>query len=154
VDLTPRTVSELDGPVTRPPRRRRVGAGIILAVVLAGVAVVLFQSLASATFEFCNADQIGVTKGCADGKRVRLQGTVDAGSIKPGVPLRFTVSYNRATVPVVYGGGEPGGIFREGIPVVVEGRYENNVFVGTRIINKHTEQYREANPDRVPSDVP
>lgn len=154
MDLTPRTVSELDPPVTRSPRRRRVGAGIVLAVVLAGVAVVLFQSLASATFEFCNADQIGVTKGCADGKRVRLQGTVDAGSIQPGVPLRFTVSYKGATVPVVYGDGEPGGIFREGIPVVVEGRYENNVFVGTRIINKHTEQYREANPDRVPADVP
>jgi cytochrome c-type biogenesis protein CcmE len=154
VDLTPRTVSELDAPASAPRRRRRVGAGIVLAVVMVGVAIVLFQSLASATFEFCNADQIGVTKGCGDGKRVRLQGTVDTGSIKAGVPLRFTVSYNGATVPVVYGDGEPGGIFREGIPVVVEGRYENNVFVGTRIINKHTEQYREANPGRVPSDVP
>ena len=89
MDLTPRTVSELDGPVARP-RRRRVGAGVVLAVVLAGVAVVLFQTLASATFEFCNADQIGVTKGCADGKRVRLQGTVDAGSIQAGVPLKFS----------------------------------------------------------------
>jgi cytochrome c-type biogenesis protein CcmE len=154
VDLTPRTVSELDAPASPTRRRRRVGAGIVLAIVLAGVAVVLFQTLASATFEFCNADQIGVTKGCTDGKRVRLQGTVDAGSIQPGVPLRFTVSYNGATVPVVYGDGEPGGIFREGIPVVVEGRYENNLFVGTRIINKHTEQYREENPSRVPADVP
>jgi cytochrome c-type biogenesis protein CcmE len=154
VDLTPRTVSELDAPATPNPRRRRVGAGIVLAVVLAGLAVVLFQTLASATFEFCNADQIGVAKGCGDGKRVRLQGTVDAGSIQPGVPLRFTVSYNGATVPVVYGDGEPGGIFREGIPVVVEGRYENGVFAGTRIINKHTEQYRESHPDRVPTDTP
>jgi cytochrome c-type biogenesis protein CcmE len=154
VDLTPRTVSELDSPAARPPRRRRIGAGIVLAVVLAGVAVVLFQTLASATFEFCNADQIGVTKGCGDGKSVRLLGTVDAGSIQPGVPLKFTVSYNGATVPVVYGDGQPGGIFREGIPVVVEGRYVNHVFEGTRIINKHTEQYREANPNRVPADVP
>jgi cytochrome c-type biogenesis protein CcmE len=153
VDLTPRTVSELDSSLTRPPRRRRLGAGVVLAVVLAGVAVVLFQSLASATFEFCNADQIGVTKVCADGKRPP-PGHRRAGSIQPGVPLKFTVSYNGATVPVVYGDGEPGGIFREGIPVVVEGRYVNNVFVGTRIINKHTEQYREANPGRVPADVP
>jgi cytochrome c-type biogenesis protein CcmE len=154
VDLTPRTVSDLDPPARPTRRRRRVGAGVLLAVVLAGLAVVLFQTLASATFEFCNADQIGVTKSCADGKRVRLQGTVDAGSIQPGVPLRFTVSYNGATVPVVYGDAQPGGIFREGIPVVVEGRYENNVFEGTRIINKHTEQYRESHPDRVPADGP
>lgn len=154
MDLTPRTVSEVDGPVGPKPRRRRVGAGIVLAVVLAGLAVVLFQTLASATFEFCNADQIGVSSRCGDGKRARLQGTVDAGSIQPGVPLRFTVSYNGATVPVVYGDGDPGGIFREGIPVVVEGRYENGVFAGTRIINKHTEQYRESHPDRVPTDTP
>jgi cytochrome c-type biogenesis protein CcmE len=154
VDLTPRTVSELDGAPSPPRRRRRVGAGIVLAVVLAGLAVVLFQTLASATFEFCNADQIGVSTRCGDGRRVRLQGTVDVGSIQRGVPLRFTVSFNGATIPVVYGDGEPGGIFREGIPVVVEGRYENGVFAGTRIINKHTEQYRESHPERVPTDTP
>lgn len=153
MDLTPRTVSAPDAPAA-PRRRRRVGAGVVLAVVLAGLAIVLFQTLASATFQFCNADQLGVSKGCAAGKRVRLQGTVDAGSIQEGVPLRFTVSFNGATVPVVYGDGEPGGIFREGIPVVVEGRLENGVFEGTRIINKHTEQYRESHPDRVPTDVP
>jgi cytochrome c-type biogenesis protein CcmE len=113
--------------------------------------VVLFQGLTNATVYFCNADEVGVKGGCDPGQRFRLQGTVMAGSVQQDgdVVERFTVSYGRATVPVSYN-GQPGGIFREGIPVVVEGRMgTDGTFAGDRVLVKHTEQYVEENPARV-----
>ena len=109
----------------------------------------LFQGLSNATVYFCNADEVGHRADCSPDKRFRLQGTVDAGSVQAGPPFHFTVTYNRATVPVTYQ-GEPGGIFKEGIPVVVEGRMQpDGTFAGDRILVKHTEQYRAKNPDHV-----
>ena len=67
--------------------------------------------------------------------------------------LHFTVTYNGATIPVTYQ-GEPGGIFQEGIPVVVEGRMTATGFAGDRVLVKHTEQYIEKNPGRVPAEAP
>ena len=133
--------------------------------------VILYQGLANATLYFCNADEVGHRSECTGDKRFRLQGTVDHGSVaEDGATLHFTVSYNGATIPVTYQ-GEPGGIFQEGIPVVVEGRMQGGgsgdgrevgggegaggaVFAGDRILVKHTEQYIEENPDRVPEGAP
>ena len=147
LDLTPRTSAP-----ERPGRARRrrpwLPAAVVAGVLLVG-AIVLFQGLANATVYFCNADEVGTRTDCEPGKRFRLQGVVDPGSVEQGPPLAFTVSYAGATVPVAYD-GDPGGIFREGIPVVVEGRLGvDGTFAGDRILVKHTEQYREKNPGRV-----
>jgi cytochrome c-type biogenesis protein CcmE len=125
-----------------------------LALVLAVGAIVLYQGLSSATMFFCNADEIGRKESCSGNGRLRLQGVVDNGSlVEDAGVLRFTVSYGGATVPVTYR-GDPGGIFREGIPVVVEGRMGDTAFAGDRILVKHTEQYVEENPGRVPEGAP
>jgi cytochrome c-type biogenesis protein CcmE len=158
VDLTPRTQTDLggDGGAPEPAARRRKKGrrwlpAAVVAAVLVGGAVVLFQGLSNATVYFCNADQVGVKGGCKEGERFRLQGTVDDGSVvmQDSVVERFVVSYNGASIPVSYQ-GEPGGIFREGIPVVVEGRMgADGTFEGDRILVKHTSQYEQKNPDRV-----
>jgi cytochrome c-type biogenesis protein CcmE len=77
-----------------------------------------------------------------------LQGTVVNGSIVNGTPLTFVVAYNGVSVPVSYD-GEPGGIFKEDIPVVVEGHMTGTTFTGERILVKHDNQYIQKNPDRV-----
>ncbi len=168
-DLSPRATS-----TTRRTPRRAWGAAVVLAVVLGLAGVVLYQGLSNATVFFCNADEVGRRSECDGTGRFRLQGTVDQGSVtNDGAVLRFTVTYNGATIPVRYQ-GEPGGIFEEGIPVVVEGRLRGAggsdgaagaaagadgapggvVFEGDRILVKHTEQYVEENPDRVPEGAP
>jgi cytochrome c-type biogenesis protein CcmE len=145
-DLSPRPM--------QPERRRRRGVrrwapGAIVATVLVLAAIVLFQGLSNASVYFCNADEVGKRSECRSDKRFRLQGNVDTGSVVAGPPLHFTVTYNGATIPVSYQ-GQPGGIFREGIPVVIEGRMlADGTFAGDRILVKHTEQYRQKNPDRV-----
>jgi cytochrome c-type biogenesis protein CcmE len=142
LDLTPRAVA------TTSRKKRRLGAPLFLAFLLVVGGFVVFQFLSSATMFFCEANKAGVTKQCAVGKRFRLLGSVDNGSIKKGNPLRFNVSWLGATIPVTYE-GDPGGIFCEGMNVAVEGRYSGSEFNGDRIIVKHTETYTAANPERV-----
>ena len=128
----------------------------MLALVLGGIGVILFQGLSNATVFFCNADEVGHRSDCSGDQRFRLQGTVDTASIQrtdDGNVLHFTVTYNGATVPVTYQ-GEPEGIFQDGIPVVVEGRMTPTGFAGDRILVKHTEQYIEKHPDRVTTSAP
>lgn len=153
LDLSPRTTTDLSRP--RPPSsRRRIGWTVVLAALLGVAAFVVFQFLSSATLYFCNADEVGVKANCQEGRRFRLQGVVEQGSIDAtGGVLRFDVTYGGATYPVTYQ-GDPGGIFEEGIPVVVEGRLADGTFEGDRILVKHSEQYREENPDRVPENAP
>jgi cytochrome c-type biogenesis protein CcmE len=45
--------------------------------------------------------------------------------------------------------GEPGGIFKECIPVVVHGILSDGVFLGDRVEVKHSNDYKADNPDRV-----
>jgi cytochrome c-type biogenesis protein CcmE len=146
LDLTPRT----SGPSPARRTRRWLPMAIVAAVLIAG-AFVLFQGLSNASVYFCNANEVGHRSQCEVSKRFRLQGTVDNGSVQAtqGNGIHFTVTYAGTTIPVTYG-GQPGGIFKEGIPVVIEGRMEpDGTFAGDRILVKHTEQYREKNPDRV-----
>ena len=60
----------------------------------------------------------------------------------------FTISFNGVTMPVRYN-GEPGGIFKECIPVVVHGVIENGTLNGDRVEVKHSEEYVAVNDARV-----
>ena len=59
----------------------------------------------------------------------------------------FTISFNGVTMPVVYD-GEPGGIFKECIPVVVHGVIENGELLGDRVEVKHSDEYVAVNDER------
>ena len=143
LDLTPRPV-----PAVLARRRRRGLAPLLVAGLLVVAALIVWQFLTNATLYFCNADEVGRRSECSGTKRFRLQGTVVTGSIAQGTPMRFVVSYNGATVPVSYD-GEPGGIFKEDIPVVVEGHMTGSTFIGERILVKHSNSYQQKNPERV-----
>jgi cytochrome c-type biogenesis protein CcmE len=55
---------------------------------------------------------------------MRIQGTVERGTVvEAGTDTEFDISFNEAVVPVRYD-GEPGGIFKECIPVVVHGVFD------------------------------
>jgi cytochrome c-type biogenesis protein CcmE len=153
VDLSPRTTTDLGAPA--PPGRGRRWIWLAgLAAILAVAALIIFQFLSNATLYFCNADEVGHRGSCSEGDRFRLQGTVDAGSVvETDTGMTFTVTHNDATWPVRYE-GDPGGIFDEGIPVVVEGRLVGGTFEGDRVLVKHSSTYREKNPGRVPDEAP
>jgi cytochrome c-type biogenesis protein CcmE len=146
-DLTPRPQPATD---SRPNRRnRRILPMLVLGGVVVAGGVIVTQFLTSAVDYYCNVDEVGVRSGCDDDRRLRIQGTVDEGSIdvSRGV-TSFSVSFNGATMPVRYD-GEPGGIFKECIPVVVHGRVDGGVFVGDRVEVKHSNEYVAVNSDRI-----
>lgn len=145
-DLSPRT-----GPATAPPRRRRRRwlPMVVLGLVLVAGGVIVTQFLRSAVDYYCNVDEVGVRSGCDRDRRLRIQGVVERGSIASvGGDTDFVIAFNSATVPVHYD-GEPGGIFKECLPVVVHGRFEGDTFRGDRVEVKHSDEYVSVNDARL-----
>lgn len=148
-DLSPRTGPD-DAPV--PARRRRRWLPIVvLAGVLVAGGVIVTQFLRSAVDYYCNVDEVGVRSGCDADRRLRLQGIVERGTVAElGGDTEFEISFNGVRVPVHYD-GEPGGIFKECIPVVVHGRFDSatETFLGDLVEVKHSNEYVAVNDERL-----
>jgi cytochrome c-type biogenesis protein CcmE len=148
-DLSPRT-----GPDTShatPRRQRRWLPLLVLGAVLVAGGVIVTQFLRSAVDYYCNVDEVGVRSGCDADRRLRIQGVVERGTIEAvGGDTEFVIEFNGATVPVHYD-GEPGGIFKECIPVVVHGRFDSasETFLGDRVEVKHSDEYVSVNDARL-----
>jgi cytochrome c-type biogenesis protein CcmE len=121
----------------------------VLVLVLAAGGIVLTKFLTSSLDYYCNVDEIGHKSGCEEGRRLRIQGTVDEGSLTTsGGVTKFKITFNRVTYPVVYD-GDPGGLFQECIPVVVHGVFKDGVFDGDEVEVKHSNEYEAKNQDRL-----
>jgi cytochrome c-type biogenesis protein CcmE len=154
LDLSPRTPAPTTSSRTVSSRRKWVSIGVLVAVLGAGV-VIVTQFLRSAVDYYCNVDEIGVRDGCDAGRRLRVQGVVDEGTVTQSAGFtEFSISFNGVSLPVRYR-GEPGGMFAECEPVVVHGRLgDDQVFAGDAVEVKHSNEYKEENPDRVEGSGP
>jgi cytochrome c-type biogenesis protein CcmE len=149
MDLTPRTdVSAAD---VRSPKKRRIVPVLLLVAVLVAGGVIITQFLNSAVDYFCNVDEVGVRDGCETEQRIRVQGTVDPGSIDQSITgvTQFSMSFGDATMAVRYD-GDPGGIFQECIPVVVHGEVDaDGELMGDRVEVRHSDEYEAENDDNL-----
>lgn len=148
-DLTPRTGG--DGDVAARRQRRNVVPIIVLGLVLVAGGVIVTQFLRSAVDYYCNVDEVGERSGCDADRRLRLQGVVERGSVvSEGGDTAFDITFNDATISVFYD-GEPGGIFKECIPVVVHGNFDtaSDTFLGDRVEVKHSDEYVAVNDERL-----
>jgi cytochrome c-type biogenesis protein CcmE len=154
-DLTPRTIDE-----PLPPRRRRRhsrSAYVLLALIIVAIGYVIFQGLSSAALYYRNADEAVAQKASLGTKRFRVQGTVE--NLLPQTSnneVDFDIVFNGATVPVHHTGGDPPELFKVGIPVVLEGHWDQSgaFFDSDTILVKHSADYKQQNPDRVPANAP
>jgi cytochrome c-type biogenesis protein CcmE len=124
---------------------------VVLAGVLVAGGVIVTQFLRSAVDYYCNVDEVGVRSGCDADRRLRIQGVVERGTVEQvGNDTAFVISFNQSEVPVRYD-GEPGGIFKECIPVVVHGRFDSSTdtFMGDRVEVKHSDEYVAVNDERL-----
>ncbi len=147
MDLSPRQTTTTA--TLPPPRRRNWGAIALLVVVLIAGGIVVTKFLTSAIDFYCNVDEVGHKSGCETGRRLRIQGTVEEGTVeKVGAVTDFVIAFNGVTMPVRYQ-GDPGGLFQECIPVVVHGEVDTaGVFEGDKLEVKHSNDYVAENPDR------
>ena len=144
---------------TRRPRQTKTGRIIVSSVVaLAAIGFLVSKGLGSATVYFKTADEAVAERSDLGTRRFRVQGTVQAGTIRQDEGrLLFTIlGDGGAVVPVVHTGGQPTGLFKDSIPVVLEGHWPGTgaAYASDKIIVKHSETYRADNPARVDDYAP
>jgi cytochrome c-type biogenesis protein CcmE len=129
-------------------RVRGIAAGVVIVVVLG---FLLVRGLGNATMYFRTADEAVANRQEIGDKRFRIEGVVADGSLhRDGTNTDFDISSKGVTV-AIQNKAQTQGIFREGIPVVLEGRFAHgtNTFVSDRIMVKHDSTYTEQHPERV-----
>ena len=134
-----------EAPAGRRFDRSRLRLGIVIAVICGALAFLVFQGLDNATQFYRDADDAVAARADLGDNRFRLQGVVRPGSIEDvGADVHFEVEYNCVVVPVQHEGTRPS-LFKDGIPVVLEGAFlagSEQTFASDRIIVRHTEEYR------------
>jgi cytochrome c-type biogenesis protein CcmE len=125
----------------RRSRRRWVPLAV-LGVVLVALGVLVFKGLSDATLYFRNADEAVAQRESLGTKRFRLQGTVSGDPTETDGVVGFAVAFNGVSVDVRHVGSPPE-LFRPGIPVVLEGHWNESgdVFDSDRIMIKHDASY-------------
>jgi cytochrome c-type biogenesis protein CcmE len=130
-------------------RNRLWIAGIAIMLALGFLVV---RGLGDATVYFRTADEAVAQKASLGDRRIRVEGDVVAGSVhEVNGTVEFTITSKGVEVPVVHH-GDPPELFKPGIPVVIEGRFQGDVFDSDRILVKHSETYVADHPDRVTTD--
>jgi cytochrome c-type biogenesis protein CcmE len=129
-------------------RRRLWIAG---AVVMGALGFLVFNGLGNATLYFRTADEAVSQREQLGERRFRIEGTVVPGTVSSsdGV-VSFRISGDRVQVPIVHR-GDPPELFKPGIPVVLEGRFQDDGFASDRMLVKHSESYVADHPERVTS---
>ncbi|HEY8470957.1 MAG TPA: cytochrome c maturation protein CcmE [Longimicrobiales bacterium] len=137
----------------RRGRRPLVIAG---SVVIAAALVYLFYGgIESSLVYFRTPTELAEMGDAAYGAPVRLGGQVVAGSVQwdaQALDLRFRMTDGQTEI-AVHSKGAPPQMFRDGIGVIVEGRYtEAGVFEATNVMVKHSNEYRAPPPGEHPAE--
>lgn len=158
-DLTPRT--------TTAKKKRKAAPLVLIAVVALAIGALLFKTLGDASLFFKNVDEAVQERSSLGEKRFRMQGSVVPGTIADGEiagrgAVFFSVSYN-GVIADVASYDNPTELFKDGIPVVLEGRWEATppagaftngardgwYFASDRILVKHDATYTTEESSRL-----
>jgi cytochrome c-type biogenesis protein CcmE len=138
-------------PRVRPaaPTATKWRVAAVVVVIAGAIGFLVFKGLGDATVYFRTADEAVAQRSSLGDKRFRVEGAVVTDSVRQvGDEVRFEIISAGVVVPVVHR-GDPPELFKPGIPVVLEGHWDGDVYASDRIMVKHTSEYREDNPDRV-----
>ena len=125
--------------MTRRQRRLTIICGSL--AVLAVAAVLVLNAMRDSIVFFSTPSMVA-EKHIAAGKRFRLGGLVQPGSLVCGAKsVTFDVADGSAKLPVAFAGSLPD-LFREGQGVVAEGALDaSGVFRADTVLAKHDENY-------------
>ena len=128
--------------MTRKQRRLTMIGG---ALVVLGIAVALVLNALRDSIVFFSTPQMVAEKHIPAGRRFRLGGLVEPGSLKRGdqMAVTFKIADGSNALEVTYKGILPD-LFREGQGVVAEGALDSNgVFKADTVLAKHDETYMQ-----------
>jgi cytochrome c-type biogenesis protein CcmE len=125
-------------------RKRRRLLAVVIGVGFLGVATALVLAAFSDNLVFFYSPTDLQTKSVPEGRRLRVGGLVEEGSVKRedgGKTILFSVSDGKTAVPVTYTGALPD-LFREGQGVVIEGKLgADHTIRADTVLAKHDERY-------------
>jgi cytochrome c-type biogenesis protein CcmE len=115
---------------------------VVIAMALLGAAATLALIAFRDNIVFFYSPTEVAEKKIADGRRIRIGGLVEEGSVQkqPGAIVVFRLTDLNTSIPVQYKGLLPD-LFREGQGIVAEGRLENGEFRADEVLAKHDETY-------------
>jgi cytochrome c-type biogenesis protein CcmE len=138
-----------------PPRRRRWGLLLAVALVALAIGWIAFSGIGNALVYYVTPTEL-LSRGDPHGQTVRLGGQVKAGSIERGSDqLTFVLTDGATEIIVIASGGAlPTSSFREGSGAVVEGQLAaDGHFEAQQVIVKHDENYVAPSEGTLPSQV-
>ena len=127
---------------------KRAVAALAVCVVAAVTIVVLGVVLSRNVVYFRTVSEAVAERDGAGDDRFRMAGEVVPGSItETSDGVQFTVTDGEATAEVVHR-GDPPDLFKDGAPVVCEGRWgEGAAFASDRILIRHGNEYQPPDVD-------
>ncbi|HET9059416.1 MAG TPA: cytochrome c maturation protein CcmE [Acidimicrobiales bacterium] len=121
-------------------RRQKIVAGSVVVVALG---LLTFKGLTDALDYYIPANQAVAQRAQLGTKDFRIQGDVmdDVRTVAGGL-LRFDITSHGAVVDVV-STGSPSSLFKPGMPVVLAGHWQGDVFSSYQIMVQHGSSYVE-----------
>ncbi len=136
--------------------RRRATFAVAAVIVLAVFGYLMYGGLTKNVVFFLTPAELLAKGDKGYDVPVRLGGMVSAGSVKwdaERLDLRFVVNDGKGSVSV-HSRGAPPQMFRDGMGVVVEGRYHRDgVFESTNLMIKHSNEYRAPKAGEMPKEM-
>lgn len=127
--------------------RRKAALAVGVVIILAAFGFLLYGGIDKNVVFFLTPNELLARGTEAYDVPVRLGGLVQPGSVKwdaDKLDLRFVVMDSGGQSINVHSSGAPPQMFRDGMGVVVEGRYHRSgVFESTNLMVKHSNEYRK-----------
>jgi cytochrome c-type biogenesis protein CcmE len=123
-------------------RRRAIAALSLCGVAIAAI-VVLTVVLSENVVYFRTVSEAVASKKSDGDHRFRMAGKVVPGTVhETAKGVNFEVTDGKATVEVIHR-GDPPSLFKDGAPVVCEGRWSSGAaFASDRIMIRHGSEYK------------
>lgn len=127
--------------------RRKSALVVAVVIIVAAFGFLLYGGIDKNVVFFLTPEELLSRGPSAYDVPVRLGGLVQPGSVKwdaDKLELRFVVADSGGQSVNVHSTGAPPQMFRDGMGVVVEGRYHRSgVFESTNLMVKHSNEYRK-----------
>ena len=136
--------------------RKRTALAVGTVIILGAFGFLLWGGIGENVVFFLTPEELLSRGNSAYDVPVRLGGQVEPGSVKwdaDRLDLQFVVTDGAKTVPVRSTGAPPQ-MFRDGMGVIVEGRFRRDgVFESTNLMVKHSNEYRAPQEGEHPKDL-
>ena len=139
--------------------KKRIAAGGALVLAVGALGYLAFGGIEQNLVYYWDAAELVAKADTAKGATIRLGGMVQKGSVEwnpSTLELKFKVGMQvepGGPTILVDSTGAPPQMFREGQGVVVEGRYDGQVFHSDRVLVKHSNDYHPPRPGEQPREL-